>query len=60
MRNRRKKLPSNTALLTHVGQTLDSLGEPQAVFQFDSRQRRYDSQNAQSNYQIQLAARYSF
>jgi hypothetical protein len=50
----------NTALLTHVGQTAGLPWETQPIFRFDPNMRRYESQNPASNYQIQLAARYSF
>jgi hypothetical protein len=50
----------NTALLTHVGQTGGSVAQSQAIFRFDPSMRRYQSENTESNYQLQLAARYSF
>jgi len=55
----RYRIP-NTAVLTHVGQTGGLLWESQPIFRFDSKIHRDDWQNPASNYQIQLAARYSF
>ena len=49
------KLPFSTNLLTHVGQSAG-----QSVFRFDPTMPRYNSQNLDSYYQIQLSARYSF
>jgi hypothetical protein len=49
------KLPYTTSLLTHVGQN-----SGRSVFRFDPTMPRYNSQNLDSYYQIQLSARYSF
>ena len=45
-------------LLSQVGQTSGSDGQP--VYRFDSTLRRYDEQNLETYYQIQLAMRYTF
>ena len=47
--------PYTTALLTHVG---ESAGK--SVFRFDPNTPRWNSENLNSYYQIQLSARYSF
>jgi len=50
----------NSAILTHVGQTGGLPQESQPIFQFDSKMPRYEWQTPASNFQIQLAVRYSF
>jgi carboxypeptidase family protein len=47
-------------LLSQTGQTSATGSRPQPIFAFDSGMRRFASQNVDSYYQIQLAARYSF
>jgi hypothetical protein len=54
---------SNVPLLTHVGQTdgaLAGANGSQGIFQFALNQERYNTQNLQSNYQIQVSVRYSY
>jgi hypothetical protein len=56
-------LNSNVPLLTHVGQTageLNGANGSQGIFQFALNQERYNTQNLQSNYQIQVSLRYSY
>jgi len=50
----------DTALLSHVGQTAETLPEAQPIFRFDPAFRPYNTDSPESYYQIQLAARYSF
>lgn len=51
---------SNAAVLEHVGQTpADALGSD-SVFRFNLTRPRFDWQNIESAYQLQLAVRYSF
>jgi hypothetical protein len=47
-------------LLSQTGQTSGSRLESQPIFRFDPTTRRFGSDNVDSYYQIQLAARYSF
>jgi hypothetical protein len=62
----RVQLPGGTTLTTtnqiplisQIGATSELQGQP--VFQFDSTTRRYQFENVDSFYQIQLALRYSF
>jgi len=49
---------SQVNLLTHTSQIAGS--PSQSVFRFDPATKRFDSQNVDSYYQIQLAARYNF
>ena len=57
---------SNVTLLTHQGQTAGTAAvgtngtSSQGIFQFNPDFRRTNSRNLDSNYQIQLSARYSF
>lgn len=46
------------ALLTHVGETTGADAQP--IYRFDPTLRRYDDQNFDTYYQIQLALRYTF
>ena len=48
------------ALLSQVGETAGGGPAAQPVYRFDSTMARYSSQNIDTYYQIQLAARYSF
>jgi len=50
----------NASLLEQVAQTPGVPPQSQPVFRFDAMRRRFDSQNIESSYQIQLALRYSF
>jgi len=59
------RLPNNpfapqVALLQPVGETPGPLSQAQPVFRFDPNTMRYNSEFPASNYQIQLAARYTF
>jgi len=47
-------------LLSQTGQTAGSRLQSQPIFRFDPSTRRFGSNNVDSYYQIQLAARYSF
>jgi hypothetical protein len=49
-----------TALLTHVRQTAGAVGESQPIFRFTPSTTAFSARNAESNYQMQLAGRYSF
>jgi hypothetical protein len=51
---------SQVNLLSQTQQTAGSRLESQPVFRFDPATRRFASDNVDSYYQIQLAARYSF
>jgi len=51
---------SNVDLLEHVGETSTVAGQQMPIVQFDPSTVRLNSENLQSNYQIQLAVRYSF
>jgi len=50
----------NVNVLQHVGQTAGPPNVSQSIFRFDRTLRRYGAANAESSYQLQLAARYSF
>ena len=50
----------NTSLLRHVGQTAGPATTSQPIFRFDEGWSPYDTDNAESAYQLQLALRYSF
>jgi hypothetical protein len=50
----------NAVLLQQVGQTPGPALVSQPVFRFDETRPRYNTQNVESAYQIQLALRYSF
>jgi len=50
----------NAVLLRQVGQTTGPASKSQPVFHFDEARPRYDTQNVESAYQLQLALRYSF
>jgi len=62
----RMQLPGGTVptttnqipLLSQVGETTGALAQP--IYRFDVATQRYQSENADSFYQIQLALRYSF
>ena len=49
---------SQIPLLSQVGQTAGPTAQP--IYRFDSTYRRYDDQNFDTYYQIQLAVRYNF
>ena len=49
---------SQIPLLSQVGQTTGPAAQP--IYRFDSTLRRYDDQNFETYYQIQLAVRYNF
>ena len=51
---------SNVELLEHVGETSAVAGQQMPILNFDPQTLQFDSQNLASNYQIQLAVRYSF
>jgi hypothetical protein len=51
---------SQVGLLTQTGQTPGPASQSQAVFHYDEGFHPFTSRNLQSNYQIQLGARYSF
>ena len=51
---------SNVELLEHVGETSAVAGQQMPILNFDPQTPQFDSQNLASNYQIQLAVRYSF
>jgi hypothetical protein len=54
-------VPTSTnqvALLTQVGETTGSAAEP--IYRFDATMHRYNSENYDTYYQIQLAVRYTF
>lgn len=50
----------NVSLLEQVAQTPGTPSQSQPVFRFDPTRQRFDSENIESSYQIQLALRYSF
>jgi carboxypeptidase family protein len=50
----------NAVLLQHVGQTAGPTSVSQPVFRFDLMRARYNTENVESAYQVQLALRYSF
>jgi hypothetical protein len=47
-------------LLQHVGRTLGPAAASQPMFRFDPARSRFDTQNVESAYQLQVALRYSF
>jgi hypothetical protein len=49
---------SQVPLLSQVGETTDSAAQP--IYRFDSSMQRYDDENFDTYYQIQLAIRYNF
>lgn len=51
---------SNVELIEHVGETSTVAGQQMPILKFDPQTVQFDSQNLASNYQIQLAVRYSF
>jgi hypothetical protein len=51
---------SRVGVLEQVGQTPGAASQSQGVFHYDPGFQPFSSQNLQSNYQIQLGARYSF
>jgi len=50
----------NVNVLEHVEQTPGALDTSRSIFRFNPAIQRYSSENAESSYQIQVAARYSF
>lgn len=50
----------NVNVLQHVAQTPGSPSVTRSVFRFNPELRRYSTANAESSYQLQVAARYSF
>jgi hypothetical protein len=50
----------NAVILQQVGQTAGPTSVSQPVFRFDATRARYNTENVESAYQIQLALRYSF
>ena len=50
----------NVNVLDHVGQTTGTLDTSRSIFRFNPALQRYSTANAESSYQIQVAARYSF
>lgn len=50
----------NASLLEQVAPKPGVPPQSQPVFRFDAMRRRFDSQNIESSYQVQLALRYSF
>ncbi len=51
---------NNANLLTHISQTAGPLGVSQGRFQFNPVTERWNSDNLESNYQLQLSLRYTF
>jgi hypothetical protein len=49
---------SQIPLLSQVGQTTGATAQP--IYRFDPALRRYDDQNFDTYYQLQLALRYTF
>ncbi len=50
----------NASLLAQVGQTPGTAAQSQPIFRLNQAGARFDSQNVQSAYQLQLGMRYSF
>jgi hypothetical protein len=50
----------NVALLEQIARTPGPLSASQPVFRFDASRARFDDQNVDSAYQLQLGVRYSF
>ena len=50
----------NVNALEHVGQTSGAPNVSRSIFRFNPGLQRYSTANAESSYQLQLAARYSF
>ena len=50
----------NVNVLEHVEQTAGALDASRSIFRFNPAVRRFSTANAESSYQIQVAARYSF
>lgn len=50
----------NPVALQQVGQTGEPNGNSQPIFWFEPTRQRYSTQNIESGYQLQVAARYSF
>jgi hypothetical protein len=50
----------NAVILQHVGQTAGPTSVSQPIFRFGAARTRYNTDNVESAYQIQLALRYSF
>ena len=49
---------SQVTLLSQIGETTGGLGQP--IYRFDPTMRRYNDENFDTYYQIQLAVRYNF
>jgi hypothetical protein len=55
-----RKLASDPALLEHVGQTTNTLGQPEPVYRFDPASAGWRIDRTESAFQLQLGARYRF